>query len=135
MKIEDCTQTKDGTPVRIYSTDGGGDYPIHGAILTSIGWKIRSWTRDGHCSARITTACNLDLHSWKDEIPWESLRDEILYMARDESGRWFGFTEYPAWAGKSWIPRGGVFYRLEGVKMPIGPDDWRRAIAKRPEGR
>jgi len=31
MDIKNATQTKGGKPVWIYATDGGGDYPVHGA--------------------------------------------------------------------------------------------------------
>jgi len=43
-------KTRDGRMVRIYATDAGGDYPIHGAILspdTRNGWICESWDKDG----------------------------------------------------------------------------------------
>ena len=40
-------QTRWGRPVRIYATDGGGGYPIHGAIQSGESWVSRSWTKDG----------------------------------------------------------------------------------------
>lgn len=40
--------TRRGREVRIYATDGGGDYPVHGAIKQSDGtWEVDSWTNDG----------------------------------------------------------------------------------------
>lgn len=40
-------KTRDGREVRIYATDGGGDYPVHGASKDSDGWEFRTWTQDG----------------------------------------------------------------------------------------
>ena len=40
-------RTRDGRKVRIYAVDGYGDYPIHGAILTNVGWIEHSWRKDG----------------------------------------------------------------------------------------
>lgn len=42
-------RTKDGHKVRIYATDGGGHYPIHGAIYVNNlrGWETIKWTAEG----------------------------------------------------------------------------------------
>jgi hypothetical protein len=42
-------QTRDGRPVRIYATDGGTLFPVHGAfwIRDSQYWQITQWTADG----------------------------------------------------------------------------------------
>lgn len=37
----------DGTPVIIYNTEAGGDYPIHGAYLFDGNWYLSCWTRNG----------------------------------------------------------------------------------------
>lgn len=43
--------TRDGREVRIYATDGGGLYPVHGAYQRADGiWCIAERTEDGHCS-------------------------------------------------------------------------------------
>ena len=42
-------RTRDGREVRIYATDGGGYWPIHGAIqLSCSGWAQASWDNDGN---------------------------------------------------------------------------------------
>jgi len=42
-------KTRDGREVRIYATDGGGYWPIHGAIqLSCSGWMPASWDNDGN---------------------------------------------------------------------------------------
>ena len=39
--------TRNGREVRIYATDCGGLYPVHGAILYDGLWVINSWPLDG----------------------------------------------------------------------------------------
>jgi hypothetical protein len=40
--------TRDGSEVRIYATDCGGSYPIHGAIKRSEDWISASWGSSGY---------------------------------------------------------------------------------------
>jgi hypothetical protein len=40
-------KTRDGREVRIYATDGGGIYPVHGAIKNESGWYLAQWYSDG----------------------------------------------------------------------------------------
>jgi hypothetical protein len=41
-------QTRDGREVRIYAVDGGGVYPVHGAIAAGDGtWSPEGWTDGG----------------------------------------------------------------------------------------
>lgn len=49
MKIEPNKfyKTRSGLKARVYAVDGGGIYPIHGAVLNSMEWEFRSWTREG----------------------------------------------------------------------------------------
>ena len=51
--------TQAGYPVRVYATDGVGDYPIHGAIDQGGGWTPISWRVDGRYWNGDTS--NLDL--------------------------------------------------------------------------
>lgn len=39
--------TRTGLPSRIYATDGGGEYPVHGAIFNNGKWNITSLTAGG----------------------------------------------------------------------------------------
>lgn len=39
--------TKGGKRARVYATDAGGVYPIHGAILDGVVWAVQSWTATG----------------------------------------------------------------------------------------
>lgn len=47
-RAEWADTTRNGTPVRIYATDAGGEYPIHGATKSDEeGWTLRTWCEDG----------------------------------------------------------------------------------------
>lgn len=39
--------TRSGRRARIYATDAGGRFPIHGAIQDEIGWFMVDWTDEG----------------------------------------------------------------------------------------
>lgn len=41
-------QTRGGQSVRIYATDGGGAWPIHGAVKKDNIWAAASWATDGY---------------------------------------------------------------------------------------
>jgi hypothetical protein len=73
---------------------------------------------------------NLDLSDWKDEIPWDCLRPEIKWVARDKNGDWFGHIIEPKPIDNVWDTY--YFYKVS-VIMPEGPSDWKEAIAGRPE--
>jgi len=40
-------KTRDGREVRIYATDGGGEYPVHGAHMINGQWLHNGWTACG----------------------------------------------------------------------------------------
>jgi len=40
-------RTRDGREVRIYATDGGGAYPVHGAVLGTNFWSTTNWSENG----------------------------------------------------------------------------------------
>jgi hypothetical protein len=41
--------SRDSRKVRIYATDAGGDYPIHGAVYNNFidQWEVAIWTEEG----------------------------------------------------------------------------------------
>lgn len=45
----------EGLPVRIYCTDAGGDFPVHGAILRGGEWLVMYWTACGSFYAEMST--------------------------------------------------------------------------------
>ena len=40
-------KARNGCEVRIYATDAGGDYPVHGAVKNNHGWEFETWTLEG----------------------------------------------------------------------------------------
>jgi hypothetical protein len=53
-------QTRNGRPVRIYATDGGGNYPIHGATVDSKGlWFSTTWSESGSHSVEMTSELDI----------------------------------------------------------------------------
>lgn len=40
-------RTRDGREVRIYATDAGGIYCVHGAVFDGISWHCWQWREDG----------------------------------------------------------------------------------------
>jgi len=62
-------RTRDGQEVRIYATDSGGIYPIHGAWSLEIdSWENESWTADGKYNAVELEEHDLDLIEGKPRI-------------------------------------------------------------------
>ena len=50
VDIQKQYRTKNGCEVRIYSIDGSGKYPIHGAVKLICGWRIETWAINGDAS-------------------------------------------------------------------------------------
>jgi hypothetical protein len=56
----EALQTRDGRPVRIYATDGGGNFPVHGASIDSRGcWFSCTWSESGRHGVEVLS--DLDL--------------------------------------------------------------------------
>ena len=55
---EKITKSCNGSKVRIYSNDGGGRYPIHGAEIANSVWHSNAWDKEGVDN---TKKFNLDL--------------------------------------------------------------------------
>jgi hypothetical protein len=51
IDINKTYRTRDGREVRIYATDGRGEFQIHGAIKTDIGWSCSEWKLNGQSYA------------------------------------------------------------------------------------
>ena len=62
-------RTRDGREVRIYATDGFGEFYVHGAVRnTRGGWEPRNWPGDGRIEVK---DCPLDLIEVKPRIKRE----------------------------------------------------------------
>lgn len=47
ISLDKTYQTANGRDVRIYATDAGGQFPVHGASLEDDQWFPRVWAKDG----------------------------------------------------------------------------------------
>ncbi len=139
MRIEDVTQTKDGTPWEFFKRLWNG--LVIGAWTNGFG-HIRPgiWNSDGNCIDVLGEGAhyhnlNLDLHDWRDDIPWELLKNWIRWIAMDEDGEWRGYEIEPACDPNRWYSaRRRKATTLSGVKMPT-PPHWRSSKVERPEGK
>lgn len=78
-------KTRSGLPVRIYATDSGGNYPVHGAILKNGRWVQHSWTSEGKRLTRGT--CSSDLIEVKPRIQKTMWLNVYNYMCKGHVSR------------------------------------------------
>lgn len=73
--------SRSGLEVRIYATDCGGEFPIHGARLLTPGWwESETWTPDGFYMANRDGNTFDIVGPWVDppEPKWRPFRDDEL---------------------------------------------------------
>ena len=78
--------TREGFPYRCYATDGGGDYPVHGALFLENSWRMIRHTEYG----RVFTLR-------------EDKYDLVEVKQRMKFERWYLFTsqgDYSIWQSK-----------------------------------
>jgi hypothetical protein len=88
-------KTRDGREVRIYAVDGGGRFPVHGAVKPDDGtWRQEEWTLtgsyNGESSHGHTIAHHLDLIEVKPRIQREVwvnvyaawLQSDVVYQSK-----------------------------------------------------
>jgi hypothetical protein len=74
MRIEEGKfyRSRDGHKARIYSVEGGGQFPIHGALLETAGWVGHVWQNDG-TFLRVEGSSRFDLVAeWVEQEPESS---------------------------------------------------------------
>lgn len=87
-------RTRSGLPVRIYATDCGGDYPVHGATCFGDIWHLCFWTKDGFFTGN---EGGLDLIEVKPRIQatfWVNVNphgpDATIYKSKEIADSWAG---------------------------------------------
>lgn len=95
MTVEKNKQyrTYDGRDVRIYSTDGGCPYSVHGAILFDGGWEMQTWTMKGKTflyeesgSDLIEVKPRIKRDIWVNEYRYcNGQRNWVAFDTRDEA--------------------------------------------------
>jgi len=82
--------TRDGREARVYATDAGNEFPVHGAILTEGDWVMTNWTTEGY----MWEFCREDEHDLiekKDKfrfVRWVNVYPESIsapYISKEEA--------------------------------------------------
>ena len=102
IKPGDVWVTYDGRIARVYATDAGSHFPIHGAVKWESDdvWSAETWTEAGFRTIkRGPIACG-DLHhkyDWRQELApiWAALKPEWTWLAMDVAGEWFAYHRRP----------------------------------------
>lgn len=123
-------QTKYGAKVRLYCVDAPGKFPVHGHVE---GFTFpSSWDAEGKS---ICGSNNLiPAPDWCDQIPWDWFEPWVQWITWDIDG-WYAFECEPRNAGSSWARVKGRHNPLRAIRMPDPPNNWREAIAQRPESK
>ena len=91
IDIKRVKRTRGGHEVRIYATDGGGSYPIHGACFCEEGWRHRTWAEDGKFVKFETSEYDLVEEPETVEIDvWLNVREDgssIRWESREQADR------------------------------------------------
>ena len=79
--------TEDGRKIRIYATDGGEKYPIHGSVWkeTESGgfWDVKSWGKCGKMFTESSSCDDIAYEEWvpRDKDPVWCWNDEDEFMS------------------------------------------------------
>jgi hypothetical protein len=59
--------TRNGLQVRLYARDGGGEFPVHGAVLIGKIWHPQHWTARGRAFLGGESELDLVPYGWSAE--------------------------------------------------------------------
>lgn len=136
-------KTRDGRKVRIYSTDSGGRYPIHGAVRFDKGWSMNTWQENGSEVLGTREYDDDIISEWEDKTifdNWDALPAWCDYaIAMDEDRRWFSYNKVPAKYDE--LGAWGVIIEsnLNYITIPIGyspkdyKGDWKDSLLINPK--
>lgn len=130
LKIESGKfyRTRNGHKVRIYATDGGGEYPVHGAIYLDDGvWISRTWTSNGFYSSIDDTSDSDLISEWRqtiDDIDFDKscLPKWAKFICMNEAGQWYWSDAKPTYIRQA----NGLldeYWDLSGQVSGIIPDE------------
>lgn len=81
-------RTREGYEVRIYAVDGGGDYPVHGAIRTGDKWESKSWKSDGTYIGILPYRSEPDCFDLIEVRPYDHIKiDDKVWVSDTENYR------------------------------------------------
>lgn len=128
---------RDGSKVEIYSTDNGGDYPIHGRAFCQSSGKAytETWTNEGWALIDEPDFPRNIIGPWVEQPDysklWPILPPWIKWLARDASGRLFGYTSKPERSHNTW-GNGGAYLSVPPEYCPEPIGDWEDSLQERP---
>ena len=97
--------TRDGRAVRIYATDAGGDYPIHGSTKEGDNWGLDEWDADGYWCA---------VSPWDENDLIEALKPNGIPVDLPDPPEVEGYTwEARGWGWKTGNPVLSCFYWMK----------------------
>jgi hypothetical protein len=70
--------TRDGKLVRLYCVDGGGSYPVHGAVRRDGIWDVERWTLKGD----FINDCSETSYDLIEFNPWSNLKVDDRVIVR-----------------------------------------------------
>lgn len=98
IDITKSYHARDGRRVKIYSTDNGGIYPVHGAIECYNGdWEITSWTSEGY-SYTNELEDKEDLIEIKPKVKYLKSIRQLLNEFPDAKWDENGWVNHPTWS-------------------------------------
>lgn len=97
--------TRKGRPYRCYATDGGGEFPVHGAILVDDGWRLCRHT--AHGKFHESGDDQWDLIEFKPRIKIER------WIFVDDAGLTKTFSEPPMVVGPSCFAIKHIIFEVE----------------------
>lgn len=101
-------RTRGGHEVRIYATDGGGEYPVHGVTKLNGEWSFNDWTECGGHEVEVDES-EFDLIEVKPRIKrevWVNVYPEWL-------------SSDIAWPSKKNADKGAAPDRIACVRLTI----------------
>lgn len=137
-------KTRGGGKARIYATDGGGYYLIHGAIWNGGVWTASSWTSEGAYHSEGLFSSRDILGPWigPPVVDWDKFPKHIIAVAGDSTGDWWAYTAIPKPRDKSFslfnvthVPESHIRYMTIAVLPEDRPEfsgAWWDSLAVRP---
>ena len=119
--------TRNGNKARVYATDGGGSFPVHGAVYTNGEWEQEKWTPNGcmHINGREAPWDLMTHKDWREALTpiFDALAPEYRFVAMDANGNWYAYTALPTLSSDKmhWSPSNGEGALLHLLAMPKSP--------------
>lgn len=129
---------RDGSKARIYATDGGAPWNVHGALWTPSAWISADWAD----ACYTTEEHELDIVGpWVDEPDagklWPLLPPWIKWVAVDKypsaCDGWHGYSEKPRRNDHCEIWDGRDPIRIPPTCAPTFTGDWKDSLCERPK--